>query len=1810
MPFTPMAVRRPSAPEKHLDLSAQDAAYRPATVKQKVKQWQGDGGGVLETQTPVQGKGWSTPKSPFKSPVNPAKKEPAVLHKESQGPLLPDNYEAKPLDIIRDTRTGAHALVKARSPPKAVTPSNKPGPAKWDSQRKVFVRKRESKPLARTDDEMKLATSPKKRVISDGHWRKERLPSKQEGSPRYVPVEAPKQRILTQKSTPDFRSRPSRPAATTAFAVRKAQERPKWMAMDPTKDPDLVTSLMQKRPRSRSREHRGDTSSVNVERAVPRPGKASTPQKTPRKVSDRHSFDSESTEQPVQAKKPQTARRASHRQQHSSPPSSVVESEDPFSIASPGPDDSISRVGMPNSAPKRLPSRYEQPRKLSKAESRTPSAPAPVYQEPAMKQQKSEPRPPPVFGNRIEAWLGGQGDPFWDETSTAMDEARSSMPSPVPEPLRPRKRDDKQTTPEIREPLKQARQSRNFSYEQDEYLMSGGLKTSPSNKENGSNPRKASYEVGDEESFNKRKTSGLAGIGLGINTMRREAPTTGKALSTIASEITQEPYQARRPRPSTIESSAASAISLNTIGGKPAEASKGASPNLKRRLTKHDDLMTVLSMPTSAPSLVSARSFRKERLRADKQSKEEVLQELATEEAKYQRELQTLVDGIIPILLSSVLAKSGSQSDVLDKNGKRHNATQPIVDMGVALERLKTQHRRMPQMNPGALLVWAQNAARIYEDYIKAWKMGFDDVIINVPKDDKAAWAEGLSRNANGDLVNAKGERVDVAFLLKRPLVRVKNLTKTFRAINYLIPSPDAESMSERYHTLMVTARKKSNDELAHIEDEAASSIDPTRARDPRSLAPLAGVRIDASRSVRARDYFEMTLRHTSGQQVDCAIEIIIRDNEANPDKGGDVLFCEVSDSGRWLLFPPVIQEMVSARRGKTDSELIMMIRGVASDGHDWSELLTLHSSSEEAVDEWASMLSDGPVPPSPTQTEFTLPAPTPITPDADLIPPPLSPTPLSPGRSEKPSVTFKSRTPSPKEVEIPIGEQARKTSKRWSFSMGAAAAELLDQATPRVFKKVSGSHPPGSMDNKRTSRNMSGSPAQRSSRVDKPGDPYAYTDSEASRDLTDGRIPLNRSRTIRSRGTPTKSAPASPRSDYTESTVRARSPTRSPQTRRPSLTRSRPTTDSFGTDRSSQLSYSVWMPSVTSSRLSDEDDISSDEEGYDRPVQAVSKGSRTQNEPLSPRPPMHTRTASTPLADMPNIPRLRPSGPATPISEGPASKGSDLSSDISREPQTPNQLRPSRSEGSHLSSDVSRNAPSSAPGKLQKFVADLKSKKSPESKPVSQTPTRPQSGFFSTANFLKNRRPSSPLKREYDPAAEETISDTDSEDSYSDVDSLSTYSSDLEDEAYDNFSQAPSPAVPQPQFPKATPPQSLASMSGPSLGPSNSASQGPYRTSPASAPLIATKGVANIFSWSDRGSWDPLYPVEVSVVVSAGLIEAFSMPDSHSVPSIGKDGREVSPSHFGVAPLVALELTPLVPLRRGTALDISIRSPPTSTSQIRSSNNVMFRSRSPEECERLYNLINQARINNATYIAMQNARPHENQGTWAAQMDKRNAMRSSSNSWFGMGGSRRGSTYRSNSVRKRSSAMSESSVGTMNTAFSALRRLSGTWRKGENSTNSDSLESGYSTPVRNSMMSGTLGADLALGIMEMKVRLYHRESASKWRDMGSARLTIMLPDPVAGGSPARDAKRILVRGTTKGETLLDETLAEGAFERVARTGIAVSVWRDNVGSTEGVGRANDKGGVGANRMDVYMVQMKSERDTAYTFGLVGKLRY
>jgi hypothetical protein len=68
--------------------------------------------------------------------------------------------------------------------------------------------------------------------------------------------------------------------------------------------------------------------------------------------------------------------------------------------------------------------------------------------------------------------------------------------------------------------------------------------------------------------------------------------------------------------------------------------------------------------------------------------------------------------------------------------------------------------------------------------------------------------------------------------------------------------------------------------------------------------------------------------------------------------------------------------------------------------------------------------------------------------------------------------------------------------------------------------------------------------------------------------------------------------------------------------------------------------------------------------------------------------------------------------------------------------------------------------------------------------------------------------------------------------------------------------------------------------------------------------------------------------------------------------------------------------------------------------------------------------------------------------------------------------------------------------------------------------------------------------------------------------------------------------KRILVVGKSSGETMLDVTLGESCFERVARSGIAVSVWEDIIGPGGQVGTVGAVGGVSGAKARVYMIQV------------------
>jgi hypothetical protein len=278
---------------------------------------------------------------------------------------------------------------------------------------------------------------------------------------------------------------------------------------------------------------------------------------------------------------------------------------------------------------------------------------------------------------------------------------------------------------------------------------------------------------------------------------RRTAPTTGEhQLSTIASVESLSTSSATGTASELSQTTVTQATVLTANSSSLSRNSKGSGkgPGLKRRLTKHSDLVSMLSLPgTGAPgrakSIRSARSVRTTRIHLESATVQDLMRELADDEVKYMRELKTLVDGVIPVLLTCVLSKSESAVSAGFFNPNTSDAsdssfTQPIVDMGIALERLKSLHKRIPLQDPHAFIAWAQTAHKTYNDYLGSWRMGFQDVVVNLapasrqPSVEQNSTLDEMPRNADGDVLNSNGERADVQYMLKRPLVRAKYLSK------------------------------------------------------------------------------------------------------------------------------------------------------------------------------------------------------------------------------------------------------------------------------------------------------------------------------------------------------------------------------------------------------------------------------------------------------------------------------------------------------------------------------------------------------------------------------------------------------------------------------------------------------------------------------------------------------------------------------------------------------------------------------------------------------------------------------------------------------------------------------------------------------------------------------------------------------------------------------------------------------------------------------------------------------------------------
>lgn len=1698
---SPATPNRPSkaggtaSPTKPLDIGQPLGVHDTNTVRARVRQWQQQGGGVITI-------------------------DDGVYDDDD------DDEENKP----------------------KTTPKPKPRVDKVKADKVEKPKEKEKEKQKPQPTRKRSHSTPRKRVISDEHWRRNRANT--QTSARNLPVPKRINEYTTNEGTGSPRAKRDND--------KDELERPK---RGPRRD--TVASKSPTREARHSTPRKADTESVadsDLETDLPR---STTLSDIPEAL-----------------------------KRESPPPDDVewAKSEADFT--------ELSRRrarGQPSRGHSKVPKGgifaqiVDESRKMFKLPEPEPPRPTPV--------------PPGQRGAKIEAWLSDTPDPFLDN------ESKNDMPGPLDvksaRARRSRRLADDESTilspselsleSESRPKSSHSRHSRDKDsiWEKRKSLDRDSIAEGrPSSI--GKAPRPLPLRIREEKLRDKPYEESTLSLDSDLHTVsdgsevsgnnapvplgRKKAfPSTGgHRLSTIASAETLS---------TLLEESSVSQKASNQRSLEEAEEAAEEKDNfdpdslpvvssqLKRRLTTHNDLMSVLSVPTGrSRSIRSARSIRTNKSRLASATVPDIMAELCADETKYMRELKTLVGGVIPVLLTCVLSRSdaaiaaGLFRPSMDPKDDM-NFSKPIVNMGVAIERLKTLHKRIPQENPDALLTWAQGAQRVYREYLKAWRLGFKDVIVNLApleegeedNGDTKSLDEGMERDENGDVVDADGEKVDVAYLLKRPLVRLKYLAKSFKGINILQPSTKAEEIANAYQALVVDARKRTRDERARLEDESAASIDPTRARDPMTMGILQNVSVDQTRHVRARDFFNMSLYHSSGQLVDCRAELLYRDNASNDGPGGDLLICEIDHSDRWLLFPPMDLRCVSARTGETKGEIVMMLRSAPNEEKYWQELISLHIDEVEIGAEWVQLLGSDPVPPAIFRTQSFISR-------------------AKQHKARKSSVSDSPPRNNPSDVDIPIGEKA--TSNRRSLTPKEHYSEpstvssatdnrssLISTTTRETDYTTGGSELsnkqarsglellPSRTSPEKASNGLKRSKAQRHSRY---GD---YGESPASED-------------------------ASPQTVVSARAVEPMPPIDSPTPGR-----------FYGGDMKNAI----------------------------KPADSVRGKSPPKSPPKTPRTPRREspepespRVSSVPSAYLPQIPKIRSTSSQTHLSAPSSIVTAEEDEDYppleslpeQQQPETPTRSRRRKSRRKSKHND----APPPPP---------------PHRSPSSKLSPAP---VLSPAGVKLKRRGSSPLKHEYEPStASDSYSGSDSDAStvrhYSYSSSDYSRDDDSDSEYSEYSSETEEKDLPRPKV------RGPASTETSSLSPSNSASQSGYRTVPLQ-PGKSTKVIASIFAWSSKGNWETLLPDECSIAVSPGLIEAFK---------INADFHSTSPSRSS-RPLISMELTPLVPIRRGTAIDISIRSPPTERSQITSSNNIMFRSRNPDDCDALYALINHARINNPTYIALQNARGPFNDH----ELPNYDPAPKSGGSWFGF--PRRRKSYRASSSPRSLAEGSESSVGTMSSAFSALKRFGGGSKMFNISRSTIESRSGR----EGSMYSGDGDADLAtpsggigriaaaikgadgIGLSNAKIRLYLRETASKWRDMGAARLTIMPAPPKnplsrpgtafsgrSDGSGTHDGassppssgaatprttepeKRIIIRGKTRSEVLLDVCLPESSFERVARTGIAVSVYEEIEG-----GIVAKQGGVSLNSQRIYMLQMKSEAETAYTFGLVGKLRY
>jgi len=452
-------------------------------------------------------------------------------------------------------------------------------------------------------------------------------------------------------------------------------------------------------------------------------------------------------------------------------------------------------------------------------------------------------------------------------------------------------------------------------------------------------------------------------------------------------------------------------------------------------------------------------------------------------------------------------------------------------------------------------------------------------------------------------------------------------------------------------------------------------------------------------------------------------------------------------------------------------------------------------------------------------------------------------------------------------------------------------------------------------------------------------------------------------------------------------------------------------------------------------------------------------------------------------------------------------------------------------------------------------------------------------------ARAALRRRHSSPLKHEYAPSSssdESESSDSESESDTASGESSEDESSDLQSTTEEEPSTPSSPVVTKFSNQTAHVKSGNVELAIAPIKPKHTHSRKPshpptFKPSDLSAP-IAFNSPAFVFRWANN-TWEKVYPNECKLTIIPGQVTA-------SVMELGEDGLPKE----GGEQLLTVDLNPITPVRRGTAVDLSISSPPTGKSQ---GSSVMFRSRNPQDCETLYNAINSARLNQ---MGGPSRNPSISRQGSVRGYRAMNTTQNTSPTFF--------------PSEAPSIISTEGSMGSFSSALSALKggfkgglfkgglnkSASGSWMSSSSTSSGLAGPRGIINPLGGIPITGIGGEAPYAGtgyISNLKIQLYKRESATKWADLGPGHLNVITPAPGhaargGGGLNSRE-KRVVVRDKKGLETLLDAVLGEACFERIARTGIAIHVPNEDDGYIPNKVMAKTAG-----RSAIYMLQVIS----------------